>query len=387
MTMHEKVKINTATAQEIASLREVGPARAGRIVEYREQNGFFTRPEDLGKVKSVGLALAEALAPSIDWSVPPGPEEPKPREWLRLLIFALLASLPPLLFLLHPARELWGWGALIWASPRRWLVLWPGLIVVAFVALFYMFLSVQLAYALTTSRRIARRYSGLGYKIMGASALMILLGIAGMGVLSWLLTPEGLAGVAFDPYVLSLALTFLLLLLIYGPPLVVVYRPAWAYKPLLAKVYDVAFVLGGPVCLWEVWHHRDDMPWWFGFFPATIGLIFLVRGFSVGVRRTSYFKHPEYLLDPFAPSQDEDDDARWIEWLNTKLPNEADQARLIRALNKRHSLWRAYARQRGLLILAGGALLPFAFKAVAELEIQSLWAALTCYLFGWRCTG
>ena len=49
-----KVNINEATVEELAQLKNVGPGYAQRIVEHREQNGAFEKPEDITKVKGIG---------------------------------------------------------------------------------------------------------------------------------------------------------------------------------------------------------------------------------------------------------------------------------------------------------------------------------------------
>lgn len=48
------IDINTASVDELASLKRVGKAYAERIVAYREANGPFKRPEDIMKVKGIG---------------------------------------------------------------------------------------------------------------------------------------------------------------------------------------------------------------------------------------------------------------------------------------------------------------------------------------------
>ena len=50
----EKVNINTATAEEIAQLKNIGSAYAMRIVEYRQENGPFEKADDILKVKGIG---------------------------------------------------------------------------------------------------------------------------------------------------------------------------------------------------------------------------------------------------------------------------------------------------------------------------------------------
>jgi competence protein ComEA len=55
-----KVNINKATVDELCVLKRIGPSYAQRIVDYREQNGPFERPEDIMKVKGIGVKTFEA---------------------------------------------------------------------------------------------------------------------------------------------------------------------------------------------------------------------------------------------------------------------------------------------------------------------------------------
>ena len=54
-----KVNINKATVQELCVLKRIGPSYAQRIVDYREQNGPFEKPEDIMKVRGIGLKTFE----------------------------------------------------------------------------------------------------------------------------------------------------------------------------------------------------------------------------------------------------------------------------------------------------------------------------------------
>jgi competence ComEA-like helix-hairpin-helix protein len=56
-----RVNVNTATAEEIASLPGIGPSYAKRIVEYREKNGPFKRVEDLLNVQGIGEKTLEKI--------------------------------------------------------------------------------------------------------------------------------------------------------------------------------------------------------------------------------------------------------------------------------------------------------------------------------------
>ncbi|MGD9789090.1 MAG: helix-hairpin-helix domain-containing protein [Phycisphaerales bacterium] len=59
------ININTASQSELELLPRIGPALAGRIVEYREEHGPFRRPEDLDRVKGIGAKTLERLLPLI----------------------------------------------------------------------------------------------------------------------------------------------------------------------------------------------------------------------------------------------------------------------------------------------------------------------------------
>ena len=50
----EKININTAGADELMRLDGIGEKLAGRIIADREENGAFTRIEDITRVSGIG---------------------------------------------------------------------------------------------------------------------------------------------------------------------------------------------------------------------------------------------------------------------------------------------------------------------------------------------
>lgn len=58
-----QVNINTATSEQLQLLPRVGPALAGRIIEFRETNGAFKELEELLRVRGVGERSFETLRP------------------------------------------------------------------------------------------------------------------------------------------------------------------------------------------------------------------------------------------------------------------------------------------------------------------------------------
>ena len=60
-----RININTATSQELQTLRGIGPAMAQRIIEYRQTSGGFSTVDDLTNVKGIGEKTLEKIRDSI----------------------------------------------------------------------------------------------------------------------------------------------------------------------------------------------------------------------------------------------------------------------------------------------------------------------------------
>ena len=60
-----KVNINTASAQELASLSGIGESKAAAIISYREKQGSFSGIEDIKKVPGIGEGTYNRIKDSI----------------------------------------------------------------------------------------------------------------------------------------------------------------------------------------------------------------------------------------------------------------------------------------------------------------------------------
>ncbi len=62
----ELLNINTASADELETLPNIGEATSQRIIDYRTQHGDFSSVDDLQNVKGIGEKTLEKLRPFID---------------------------------------------------------------------------------------------------------------------------------------------------------------------------------------------------------------------------------------------------------------------------------------------------------------------------------
>jgi competence protein ComEA len=67
----ERVDPNRAPEVELSRLPGVGPATATRILESRDREGPFLRPDDLLRVQGVGPATLARIVPFLDLDHPP----------------------------------------------------------------------------------------------------------------------------------------------------------------------------------------------------------------------------------------------------------------------------------------------------------------------------
>jgi comEA protein len=59
------ININEANSEQLCSLPGIGPATAKRIIEYRKNNGNFTKIDDLIQIKGIGSKKLAKIKPYV----------------------------------------------------------------------------------------------------------------------------------------------------------------------------------------------------------------------------------------------------------------------------------------------------------------------------------
>ncbi len=68
------VDINTATLDELQTLKGIGAVIAQRIIDYREEHGPFTSVDELLNVKGIGEVTLSKFRDHVSVSPPTGPD-------------------------------------------------------------------------------------------------------------------------------------------------------------------------------------------------------------------------------------------------------------------------------------------------------------------------
>lgn len=63
--MGNQINLNTATVTDLQKLTGIGPKKAAKIIEYREQSGKFKSVDDLKQVTGIGDKTLATLKPHL----------------------------------------------------------------------------------------------------------------------------------------------------------------------------------------------------------------------------------------------------------------------------------------------------------------------------------
>jgi competence protein ComEA len=74
------VNINTATKEELTTLKGVGDKRAQEIIDYRKKNGNFKSVDELEKVPGIGPGLMKQIRSNVTVTGKTSPDKPAKAE-------------------------------------------------------------------------------------------------------------------------------------------------------------------------------------------------------------------------------------------------------------------------------------------------------------------
>jgi competence ComEA-like helix-hairpin-helix protein len=346
-----RVRINTAAAEELSdSLSGIEPEQARLIVAYREEHGYLRGPEDLGRVEGLDRETAAALAPYVDWSVPPerkGGMHQREWGWALAAVLTLLAFLWQLVVGSLPALA----SAVQGSNP---LDIWYAATDAGILAGLVLGMAALVAFFLTEDRRRARK--------------AVLFGVAGFGVAflaytsaalvtasRYLFLDPGWDGLRRNPQDLVSVAIAVAVALMALPVLLVLRRPALAASPRLARLFDMGLALAALALVLAVWASKGASPLWFSVLTGLWGLFFgyvALRALRRG--ESPFVPLARYLTPERDTDQPPGAEAAWGTWLNMRLPDEEDQRALKRYLDQRYP----GSRSRGVLyaLTVGGSL-------------------------------
>jgi hypothetical protein len=364
------VQINSASAEAISELYDIGPILATRIVRYRDTFGYFRGPDDLSRVEGVSASLAVTLAPHIDWTSPKQVAEKRDRDWV-MAIGALVIAFT----IAWPLAKLWSvfpYGSPRFQSgaPSKWSLLLTMSSILVSGSCITLYLLLSAVYAITTSRRLAislvrpRRY------LVYLTTLGLVGAFVGYTVRYGLFSLRSWTHCSTDQPGLDLLVQVVLAATFGGIFAAVYLRPALVGNPWLIRTANIVALVLLLELAWWIRQYHSLFPTWY---LLVIGLI----GCSVMFLAVQALRHGGSLLEAvfeLVPRSTRlDDQATWITWINSRLPDPNQQQALKQALTRQYPRSRAKTLISIVLFGAGGWLVLTVIAAIIQGFIQIKW--------------
>jgi hypothetical protein len=186
---------------------------------------------------------------------------------------------------------------------------------------------------LTTSRKRARKWADYEFLIITIVALLVLGVLLTLAVSFSHYGYGGIKGFFSDPPVQGIIGALVLLLLIFGPKILILHKPELASNQWAARVYDWAWTAGIFFTFWNLWLNLRVLPQEILLTQVAVGAICAYQGYQVIVRRRSLFQVSIDFLDPSRTQSTAED---LIQRLNQAMPSEEEQRLLAHALARKY---------------------------------------------------
>jgi len=373
------IPINTATAEEIAALYDVGPTLAERIVSFREVHGPFTGPHDLSQVEGISRKLAITLSPHIDWEVPVTPKQLIKGVWKVAILAVILFGLVPLLWSLVSgldttlAQLRYSLSRFQAGFSEHWVALWiaaSGWIITP--ALSLLCTTLMLVSVLTRNHAQVGRLRRAVLLVMALGVLVTVSQYLVLSVWYQFYAPNGWVELIERPQQLfRLIEVFVVGTFLLGPLLLTWWRPELFKSVWLARCVDAALMGTLALVAWRIWRWRGSAPMWILAYYGLWGLLIPWIGLATLRSGRSLFQEQvKFWLGPALLARLGVDSAGWQAWINARLPDPEQQQAVQRALNETYPPSRARTLSGLIVIGAGGWLVTSVLAAIIEWLVQ-----------------
>jgi hypothetical protein len=307
--------------------------------------------------------LAVTLAPHIDWSIPAATEA-KRREPTQSLIFLLLTLAVAAVLLVPTVRDLGDYRLYsridIWRN-TSFLVL----IISAMAILVTSAVGALLAEPVHLQRAKRVQLANVGLSLLA----IISLGLANAahyqfqssnGWRALIATPAALAGLIFG----------IIIVLGYVPEILISKWPSLSSNAIRGGV-DIIVVVLSPIVSWAAWAGRDSFPPLHLIPLVIVGVLQVYIGFrAIRTGKPFWFSDEIVSLGGRVVAGKDSDNANWVKWINSHLPDPEQQKALKRTLDEAHPRSRAQTLGGIIVFGAGGWLLATVLGGVIQTLVQ-----------------
>lgn len=358
-----KIKINSASREEIASLYHVGLILAERIIAYRIKHGFFKTAQDLAKVKGINVRLANLLSDNIDWEEPK--DKPVKREWGAAFYF-LFMQLFNLYYIVTISKSVANN-----IKNKEWLFIWINvsvlcLIVMGAYTMFCFFLSFL---SIDPKRKERLEHTSL-WQIAISLIALISLGL-GNFIFYQFYSPVGWTELANRPLAVIGLFWGIHLFVTYVPVFIILRYPKLVTNRIWEYLYEFTRMSIGIIMGWVGWELREDLSIIFSLLYGAIGIMYIWQGTKALIsQETGYEIFLKQFLDPDSLVRKAIEIVGWQEWINKRLPNPEQQKALQLALNEMYPPSRLKTIRNTIIIGIGSWLIITGLSSVIDWIIQ-----------------
>lgn len=377
----QRVKINSASPEEVAMLHGIGERRAKLIVAYKKANGFFTSPDDLARVKGITLNLAISLAPHIDWEQPIEPEEPNKKDWISAFYWSIICliislSILQIALIIFTSSNLNNYTE---SDPETKLKVAISICGIATLFCFLIFAITRTSVAIISSKARTRRVSRFGLIWLALSLGFGFLIILGAIVYYQFYSPYGwteIKGSQSRVIFVGGLVCFAFLLLFVVPQLIAWRRPDLITKRWLSGIFDFGIMAFGLLLILGFRSNILNIPLWLLILISITGGIVVIISFISIRRGETFFCASLDFIDPRIIAKHNTTIDDWRMWINSHLPDPEEQKALKKALDIIYQTSPTQTLLQFLVLSIGGWLVLTALDAIVQLYVQQWWTSL-----------